>query len=188
MSNRFAATQPAYPHDSSDRLLELFLNQLSWILGGAQDAKRVFTAWLLASPPPPVGPAAVLAQARRLTGRHLVQLDQLLEGLSVPLDDANQNPAIRALLQEGDACLCPGNHDSARFAVLLSVVQRISACFGTACASAAETAMVLGRVDLAAVLASWAAAWRELQRTLAPVSAAPFPSLQEARTGERLSS
>lgn len=155
------------PEPAAENLLELFLQQLSWLTGGAQEAKRVFAQWLLASPPPPSGPAAMLSQARQLAGRHLVQLEQLLSDLALPVGPGMESRAIRAMLEEGDSCLQSSSPEPVRYAALLAVVQRISTCFGTACASAGETAIVLGRVDLAAVLASWAAAWRDLERSLA---------------------
>jgi hypothetical protein len=184
MSNRTAVLQPSC-NNTSDTLLELFLNQLSWLVGGAHEAKRVFTSWLLASPPPPSGPALLLAQARRLTGRHLAQLEQLLEGVALPIGTSDPNHAIAALLDEGEACLRDGGTEAQRYAKLLVSLQRISTCLGSACASAAETAMVLGRVDLAAVLASWAAAWRDLQRSIAPPATVRAPEPIEAPVEER---
>lgn len=165
----FLSASPSAPSTTSpaaENLLELFLQQLSWLTGGAQEAKRVFALWLLASPPPRLGPAAMLSQARQLAGRHLVQLEQLLTGIPLPTTPGLESRAIRAMLDEGDAYLRSGSPEPVRYAGLLAVVQRISTCFATACASAGETAMVLGRVDLAAVLASWAAAWRDLERSL----------------------
>lgn len=164
LSASLPATCSAPP--AAENLLELFLQQLSWLTGGAQEAKRVFTLWLLTSPPLPRGPAAMLSQARRLTGRHLVQLEQLLNGLNLPVPPGGESRAIHAMLEEAEACLRSSSPEPVRYAALLAVVQRISTCFGTACASAGETAMVLGRVDLAAVLASWAAAWRDLEQSL----------------------
>jgi hypothetical protein len=158
---------------ASENLLELFLDQLQWITQGAHEAKRVLTVWLLASPPPPSGPAAALSQARRLTARHLVQLEQLIDGM--PLARELQNEVIGTLLQDGEACLRSGRPEAVRYSQLLTVLQRIASCFGTACASASESAIVLGRVDLAAVLTSWSAAWRELQRSLVTSEASKAP-------------
>ena len=181
MSNLPASPIASAYAPAADNLLDLFLQQIAWLTSGAQEAKRTFAIWLLSSPPPPSGPAAMLSQARRLTGRHLVQLEQLTEGLSLALPTDAECRAISAMLEEGEACLRSSSPDAVRYAALLAVVQRISTCFGTACASAGETAIVLGRVDIAAVLGSWAAAWRDLQRNFAHHGY----SMAVAHTGER---
>ncbi|HEX2101713.1 MAG TPA: hypothetical protein VHF69_13655, partial [Candidatus Synoicihabitans sp.] len=134
---------PKFPAPASpaavitEDLLGLFLEQLSWLVGGAQDAKRAFTGWLLASPPPPSGPATVLAQARRLSTKHLAQLEQLLGDL--PVVTRGDNPAITEMIEQGHRQLAGTAPDAVRYNNLMVAVQRISVCFGTACASAAET-------------------------------------------------
>jgi hypothetical protein len=161
-----ASSSACPPSTVSDNLLELFLHQLSWLVAGGHDAKRAFTVWLLASPPPPSGTAAVLSQARRITARHLAQLELLLSAWSLPAAAAAPS-ALRGLFATGDDSSRPAPAIGQR-AEQLATIQRVSGCFGPACASAAETAMVLGRVDIAVVLASWAAAWRDLQAMATP--------------------
>lgn len=159
--------RPGSAPSANQELFPVFLQQLSWLISGAHEAKRVLAAWLLTSPPPPSPVASVLAQGRRMTARHLVQLDQLLEGITLPSPATVQDQAIHAMLAQGNACLEGTGTESARYADLATVLHRVCSCFGTACASGGETAMVLGRVDIATVLASWAAAWRDLQQSLA---------------------
>jgi hypothetical protein len=172
MSHVPARPSACPPSAVSDTLLELFLHQLSWLVAGGRDAKRAFTVWLLASPPPPSGTAAVLSQARRITARHLAQLELLLSAWSLPTEAAAPS-ALAPLFSTGDGSSRPVSV-TGQPAEQLAIMTRVCGCFGPACASTAETAMVLGRVDIAVVLGSWAAAWRDLQAMATP-SAAGVP-------------
>lgn len=167
----------------SATLLDVFSRQIAWLTSANQESKRALTAWLLASPPPPAGPSAHLAHARRLATRHWTQVREVLGPLPAASADGACE-AITELLRSGEACLQTDRPEDERYAALLRVVQQLAACFGTACASAAETALRLGRGDLSLVLGSWAAAWREFQHALGqtefPFTSAPAAELPSA--------
>lgn len=118
--------------------------------------------WLLELPSTAAArPILLLAQARQLTSRHLAQLEQLVPGA----DDAapaSHDGAIDAALDRGDRLLRSGYPPLTS----LEALRDLAAVFSPACAAAAESALALNRIDLAAVLASWAAAWRRLQEQL----------------------
>lgn len=156
------------PSPAADNLPELFLAQLGWLVQGSLEARRGFETWLDAELPADL--AAVLAQASRVAARHRSELKDALTELALTLPPT-EAPPVRAMLSEGDACLAAPVPDHVRHAALFGTIDHIATCFSTACASAAETATVLDRPELADLLVAWAAAWRDLDAYLHGVNA-----------------
>lgn len=154
---------PSLAGASSGTVPGLLVSQLTWLMNGGFAARRVFTLWLLELPAPaPAGTLLILSQARQVTARHLSQLEQLVAMPAAETDDSIGCRGIDVLLREGESAFEHGNPTTDFFGTL----HRTFASFAIACGSAAETAMVIERFDLAAVLASWAAAARGLQEEI----------------------
>lgn len=140
---------------STDNVPGLLTAQVAWLVHGGTLAKRVFTLWLLDSRiRSSSGTVLILSQARQAIARHISQLDQLL-----PVADEEADApcrGIQVLLHDASR----GFHDGNPTPEFFEALRRVCTSFAIACGSASETAMVAERVDLAAVLASWAAASR----------------------------
>lgn len=154
---------PSLAGASNGSVPGLLVSQLTWLMNGGVAARRVFTRWLLELPAPASpGTLLILSQARQVTARHVSQLEQLLACPDEDADDSIGCRGIDVLLREGESEFDHGNPTADFFGTL----HRTFASFAIACGSAAETAMVIDRLDLAAVLASWAAAARGLQEEI----------------------